>query len=127
MQEEDFYCHFDIAPICLLSDCQYHNEFEHGVCFGDDVCEYMDDKGYNCTDCSKSEEKHLYYPPITDDLIVNFILICGTENIHTYNYFTFEDKDIILKDIIEVCKKYPTARNKVRQLLIGQCQEYGRM
>lgn len=129
--EEDFYCYFDIAPICMLSDCMFHNECHHGISFGDDVCEQVDSdplgEDTSCGDCPKKEEKYLYYPPITDDLLVNFVLICGTENIHTTSYYTVEDKKTILEDTKKVCDNYPTARNKVRQLLIGQCQEYGRM
>jgi hypothetical protein len=130
-KEIDFYAHFDIAPICMLSDCMYHNECHHGVSWGDEVCEQIDadplGENTSCEGCTKQEEKYLYYPPITDDLFVNFVLICGTENIHTTSYYTKQDQETILNDTIAVCEKFPTAKNKVRQLLIGQCQEYGRM
>lgn len=125
--EEDFYCYFNISPICLLSDCQFHNEFKHRISFGEDVCEHVDDNGYNCENCSKSEEKYLYYPPITDDLLINFLLLCGLNGLKTKHYYTYQDKQDILDYVKAVAKDNETITKHIRELLTAQCQEYGRM
>jgi len=125
--EVNFYCHFDVAPLGMLSDCQYHNEFHLGVSYGDDVCEHTDDE-YDCKQCLKNEEKYLYYPPITDDLLVNFLLICGIDSgLATKHYYTFQDKYDILCYVKAKADKDTKVKQEIRQLLLGQCQEYGRM
>ena len=41
-KEIDFYCKFDIAPLGMLSECMYDNEFRLGVSYGDDVCLHLE-------------------------------------------------------------------------------------
>ena len=123
-KEIEFYCYFDIAPICMLANCQYHNEFEHGICYGDDVCEFVDDDTDNCSDCPKAEETETYYPPITDDLIINFLLLVGVENLDLGTYSTQEDKYRIL-EYVKTFKQ--SSYDLIRDLLIGHLQEWSRM
>ena len=124
-KEVEFYCYFDISPICMLSNCQYYNEFEHDVCYGDDICEYMDEADHDCIVCEKREETKLYYPPITDDLIINLILLCGTENLNVERYCTKQDKYSIL-EYIKQFKQSQSAYDLIRDLLIGHLQEWSR-
>ena len=85
MKTEDFWSYFDIAPLCLLAECMYHNECKHGVSWGDECCDFLDadplEEASSCDTCEKSEEKYLYYPSITDEVLLNLILICGTEGL----------------------------------------------
>lgn len=125
-KEIEFYCYFDISPICMLAACQYYNEYEHGICYGEDVCEYaeVEDTIDNCSGCHKAVETKMYYPPITDDLIINFLLLVGVENLDLGTYSTQEDKYKIL-EYVKTFKQ--SAYDLIRDLLIGHLQEWSRM
>jgi len=124
-KEIEFYCYFDIAPLGLLSDCQYDNEFRLGVCEGQDVCDYLEEmEGNPCHKCKKSKQEKLYYPPITDSVIINLLLLVGVDNLNLDCYSTQEDKYKIL-DYVKTFKQ--SANSLIRDILIGHLQEWGRM
>ena len=127
-KEIEFYSYFDISPIGILSNCQYDNEFRLGLEYGEDVCEHVDEDpdSYSCNTCIKHKQDTLYYPPITDDLIINLLLLCGTENLNVERYSTKQDKYSIL-EYIKQFKQSQSAYDLIRDLLIGHLQEWSRM
>ena len=75
-KEIAFYCEFDIAPLGMLSECMYDNEFRLGVSYGNDVCLHLEDtEKSSCKDCENGQSTKLYYPVITDFIIINFFKI----------------------------------------------------
>jgi len=130
MKTEDFWSYFDIAPLCLLAECMYHNECKHGISWGDECCDFLDadplEEASSCDTCEKSEEKYLYYPSITDEVLLNLILICGTEGLDLPLYYSEEHRDKILNFAI-IKSKDEDIRTRIREYLIGVEQKYGRM
>ena len=123
-KEQEFYAYFDISPIGVLSDCGFENLQRLGIEEGYDVCEHMYEKDFNCKQCKDSEQKYPWYPPITDDLIINLLLLCGTENLDLDCYSCEEDK----YKILEYVKQYKqSAYDLIRDILIGHLQEWSRM
>jgi hypothetical protein len=133
-KEQDFYKYFGIKPLCLLSDCQYFNESHYGISYGDDVCETAeiisnDNISYpftdfNCEkDCKKVIAKTPYYPPITDDVIVNLLLVCGTIDLDLTSYRNKEHKEKILDYVTEKTKD-SDKKALIRNLLVIHIQEY---
>lgn len=120
MLETEFFAELNMAPVGLLSDCQYDNEYRLGVEYGDDICEFVDDKGYNCRECPKAEQKELYYPPIDDFTLLQLVIICGLpENISKTDLE--QQRQDIFNHILKSDKK-----EEVRELLQGLIQEYSR-
>ena len=133
-EEKDinFYCYFTIASLGILTGCMYDNELKHGIQFGDDVCEYTEcempwnPKNDSCEGCPKLKEETLYYPPITDNILLNLILICGLDGLDLPLYYSEEHKDKILNWAI-LKSKDENIKQKIRDLLIGHLQEWSRM
>lgn len=124
-REIDFYRYFDINPVGKLSNCQYDNELRLGVEFGDDLCSNLKDEDQKnaCNNCPKHEQIELYYPPITDDVIINLILLVGVDDLNLDTYATAADKYVIL-DYIKRFKK--SAYSLIKEILIGHLQEWNR-
>lgn len=126
--EEDFYCNLNISPIGLLSDCQYENEYRLGEEFGNDVCIHENETGFECDNCKNGKPIHVFYPPITDDLMINFLLVCGIdEELATKQYYTNDDKRTILCYVQEKCYRDEEIRVRIRDLIIGHLQDWGKM
>ena len=124
-KEIDFYCKFDIAPLGMLSECMYDNEFRLGVSYGDDVCLYLENtEKASCKDCKHGQGTKLYYPVITDFIIINFLLICGVDDT-LKTYYSTEDRNKILNYVLEKANNQEI-KQKIRELLIGHLQEYSR-
>lgn len=125
ISELDFYAFYNISPIGLLSDCQYDNELRLGIEYGDDVCEYIQDETSHCKECEKQKQKIPYYPPITDDVIINILLICGTRGLDISTYWNKEHKLKILEFARNKSKASRLYR-RIRDILIIHMQDYGR-
>lgn len=125
--DKDFYKFFNIEAANVLSDCSYFNLYDIGYEYGDDVCEHMDDD-ITCKECPKSEKRYEHYPPITDDIIVNLILICGlpVPPLSCY-YNTLRDKQIILDFVKNKVQKCPDLFNRIQILLQAHVYEYTRL
>ena len=125
--DKDFYKFFNIEAANVLSDCSYFNLYDIGCEYGDDVCEHMDDD-VTCKECPKSEKRYEHYPPITDDIIVNLILICGlpVPPLSCY-YNTLRDKQIILDFVKNKVQKCPDLFNRIQILLQAHVYEYTRL
>ena len=78
--EKQFYKYFNVAPV-MLSNCTYHNEFTYGIEYGEDVCEFVDEdpETNHCKTCKKAEQLQEYYPSITEDVLLRFVLICSLD------------------------------------------------
>lgn len=124
-KEIDFYCKFDIAPLGMLSECMYDNEFRLGVSYGDDVCLHLENtEKSSCKDCKNGQGTKLYYPVITDFIIINFLLICGVDDT-LKTYYSTEDRNKILNYVLEKANNQEI-KQKIRKLLIGHLQEYSK-
>lgn len=123
-KEIEFYCKFAICPLGILTDCQYDNEFRLSICYGDDVCEHTEEE-YNCKECEKTKQEKPYYPPITDFVIINFLLICGVDD-NLKTYYSTEDRDKILDYVVEKSKAQEI-KQRIREVLIGHLQEWSRI
>lgn len=122
-KEQEFYAFFDVAPLGILSDCGFDNLHRLHIEEGYDVCEHMYD-GIKCENCEYSKQKYPWYPPITDDLIINLLLLVGTENLEVGTYSTLQDK----YQILEYVKTFkPSGYSLIREILIGHLQEWSRM
>ena len=96
-KEIQFYKHFKIKPIVMISDCSFHNLSKFDIEIGSDVCEYVEEESSKgCKDCEKSKENIEWYPPITDQILLQLILICGTEGFKCPFYYCQELVDKIL-------------------------------
>lgn len=129
--EEDikFYCYFDMCPLELLSNCQFDNEFRLGIEYGEDVCEFINEEQTEstCKDCPKLKQKTPWYPPITDQIIVNLILITGITKSDLPLYYNNEHKLQVFRHSIEQANNNESIRNEIRKLLQGHLQEWSRM
>lgn len=120
----DFYCYFNVSPIALLADCSFTNLANVGLEDGYDTCWYEDGIEGGCPKCKYNEPKYLWYPPITDRMIINLLLMTGTNDLDLpfydgnktklYEYFKQKAKD---NDI----------EQKIKDLLIGEVQEWSRL
>lgn len=126
----NFYIHFSIAPIGRLSNCEYDNMFRLGVSYGEDICDYIDEDPEinHCKTCEKAKQETLYYPPITDFILVNLLILAGTKPSELPIYCgRDEDKSRIFEHVKVKCWSDNTLRDKVRDLLIGHLQEWSRL
>ena len=95
----DFYCYFNVSPIALLADCSFTNLANVGLEDGYDTCWYEDGIEGGCPKCKYNEPKHLWYDGNKTKL---------------YEYFKQKAKD---NDI----------EQKIKDLLIGEVQEWSRL
>lgn len=120
----EFYTYFDISPIALLADCSFSNLANLGLEDGYDICFYEDGIEGGCPKCEYNKPKHLWYPPITDQIIINMLLITGTIGLNL-PYYNYEQKPNLYKWLKQKAQD-DTIRQKIRNILTGEVQEWSR-
>jgi len=126
--DQDFYTHFNISPLGLLSDCGFENLGRLGIEEGYDICIHMEEENFDCKKCKNSEQKYPWYPPITDQVVINLLIFAGTSASELPIYSgRDEDKNIIFEHVKNKCWTDNTLRDKIRDLLVGHLQEWSKM
>ena len=121
-----FYKQYGVKPRLLLSDCSFDNLVRTGFEVGSDYCLHVDEENFNCETCELHEQKHEYYPPITDALLLQMILVCGTKDLNCPIQYGDEMKEAILKHVETLCDKLEV-KNIITKLLKAHVEEWSRM
>lgn len=122
--EQNFYEYFEIPYLFLLTDCQFFNEKSFNVAQGEDICENTEKENFSCKSCKKSNPKYPYYPPITNELLINILLSIDTQSLNVDKYVNEQDKQKLLTSIVEKSEIGSINFNKIRKLLSTYCIEY---
>ena len=85
-KEVQFYKQFEVKPITNISKCSFRNLYLIGEEIGEDVCDRAEQDpenryGGGCHGCEKNKADMEWYPPITDDVLISILLVCGTDGI----------------------------------------------
>ena len=104
-KSEDFYKFFKIEPKKVI-DCQYYNEFQHGISFGNDVCEHVDNPDMKCEDCEVMQGQTDWYAEITDDVVARLLWTCPVSHGRSFEqHNSFEElKEEVLDHVINYFK-----------------------
>lgn len=125
MELESFYKHYLIEPMLMLSECQYDNEMNVGVSYGDDVCEHLEDD-YSCEECSKSRKTKEYYPSISDYVLLSMLLIVNRAGHLAYDNSsieTEEKREEFIKNLIAISDEDEEVYNGIKEFLIRYVEE----
>lgn len=104
--QKKFFNTFDIHSI-KVSNCSFKNLMKHGIEYGTDVCEAVDNPELECKDCEYSKETVELYPIINCDVLVDLIIIAckyGFSVEKKNEYFSIGD--IKEKEFIDLVLRY---------------------
>lgn len=118
---ENIYKFFNVEPL-KLSNCQYYNEFNKGIYYGEDVCEYTEEN-HKCEDCSKSELTEEWHPEITMDIYAYMLWLCPVSHSQSFEIPAYTDLPTeifnhVTKYLDKDCPKYYKIQKLLKEHII---------